>query len=97
MESERPAEMVVNVSETLQRWTNGRLRAGLHRVGPPRGVLLQGEGVIVPERYSVAYFCKADRGACVGSLDPFVAEGEEKRFEDLTAIEYHQLRLKSAY
>lgn len=30
------SEMVVNVSETLQRWTNDSLPAGLHRVTVPK-------------------------------------------------------------
>ena len=88
-----PVEMVVNVSETLQRWTNGKLPAGLHRVNVPQGL----EGDVVPERYSVAYFCKADRGADIGSLEPFVGPGDSKAYESITAIEYHQQRLQSAY
>ena len=88
-----PAEMVVNVSETLQRWTNGRLPAGLHRVNVPQGLTCD----VVPERFSVAYFCKADRDADVGALEAFVAEGEEAVYESITAIDYHQQRLQSAY
>lgn len=86
-------EMVVNVSETLQRWTNGRLPAGLHRVNPPEGL----QGDVVPERFSVAYFCKADRDADVGALSDFVAAGEKARYESISAIGYHQQRLQSAY
>ena len=88
-----PFEMVVNVSETLQRWTNGGLGAGLHRVNVPDRL----EGDVVPERFSVAYFCKADRDADVGALKEFVAKGEKKMFESISAIDYHQQRLQSAY
>jgi len=88
-----PVEMVVNVSETLQRWTNGKLAAGLHRVDIPEGL----EGAMVPERFSVAYFCKADREADVGALKEFVEDGEKKEYESITAIGYHQQRLQSAY
>lgn len=84
--------MVVNISETLQRWTNDRLPAGLHRVTAPRGMV---DGMI-PERYTVAYFCKADRNAPVGSLPPFCV-GAPRKYEDMTALEYHQQRLTSAY
>lgn len=86
-------EMVVNVSETLQRWTNDRLPAGLHRVNIPEGLQCD----VVPERFSVAYFCKADRDADVGALKEFVPEGEEAAYESITAIDYHQQRLQSAY
>lgn len=91
-----PAEMVVNVSETLQRWTNGSLRAGLHRVNLPEG--LEGkESGILPERYSIAYFCKADRAASVGPLKQFVKEGYAPKYDDISAIDYHLQRLQSAY
>lgn len=96
VESDDPRELIVNVSETLQRWTNGRLPAGLHRVGlPPE--LDGGEKEVLAERFSVPYFCKADRAATVGCLEPFVEPGAKAAYEDMTAIEYHQQRLLSAY
>ncbi|KAL9006071.1 MAG: hypothetical protein Q9188_001198 [Gyalolechia gomerana] len=90
------SEMVVNVSETLQRWTNDSLPAGLHRVTVPKSFEKRECGM-VPERYSVTYFCKADRDASVGPLPQFVSNGSEAKYDDVTAIEYHQSRLKSAY
>ena len=96
VDSDDPCEMIVNVSETLQRWTNGRLLAGLHRVGLPPELDLVEEGVL-KERFSVPYFCKADRAATVGSLEEFVKAGEKPLYEDMTAIQYHQYRLESAY
>ncbi|KAL9125937.1 MAG: hypothetical protein Q9217_004932 [Psora testacea] len=93
---DNPIELVVNASETLQRWTNGVLQAGLHRVSLPEGLEDKSSGV-VPERYSVAYFCKADRGSSVGPLGQFVHDGVEPKYEDITALEYHQQRLQSAY
>ena len=90
------SEMIVNVSETLQRWTNDVLPAGLHRVNLPD--YMEGkETGIIPERYSIAYFCKADRGASVGPLKQFVHEGTDPVYEDMQAIEYHRQRLQSAY
>ena len=91
-----PAEMIVNVSETLQRWTNGSLPAGLHRVNIPENLEKKESGTL-PERYTVVYFCKADRAASVGPLKQFVREGTEPEYEDISAIEYHQRRLQSAY
>ena len=90
------SELVVNVSETLQRWTDSRLLAGLHRVGLPSH-LEQDENGTLPERFSIAYFCKADRNASVGSLREFVAEGGKPKFEEISAIDYHRQRLESAY
>ncbi len=96
VESDDPREMIVNVSETLQRWTNGKLPAGLHRVGLPPELDGRDKGML-PERFSVPYFCKADRAATVGCLEPFVKPGAKAAYEDMTAIEYHQQRLLSAY
>lgn len=91
-----PAEMVVNVSETLQRWTNDNLRAGLHRVSLPENLEGKESGTL-PERYSIAYFCKADRAASVGPLKEFVQEGYAPKYDDISAIDYHLQRLQSAY
>ena len=97
VESNDAREMIVNVSETLQRWTNGRLPAGLHRVGLPPELDDGREEGVVGERFSVPFFCKADPKATVGCLGPFVEDGVEAAYEDMTAIEYHQRRLLSAY
>lgn len=96
VECETQAEMVVNVSETLQRWTNDALPAGLHRVNVPQDLENKDVGTL-PERYSIAYFCKADRGASVGPLRQFVQVGSEPKYQEMSAIEYHQQRLQSAY
>ncbi len=90
-----PSEMIVNISETLQRWTNDVLPAGLHRVNLPKSVI-DDEINTVPERYSIAYFCKADRLASVGPLKQFLSE-ESSKYRDMRAIDYHQERLQSAY
>ena len=89
-------EMVVNVSETLQRWTNGTLPAGLHRVNLPQNLENDDYGML-PERYSIAYFCKADRSASVGPSKHFVSAAHEPEYEDISALEYQQQRLQSAY
>ena len=96
VESSSPTEMVVNVSETLQRWSNGILPAGLHRVNLPRNFENYDSGTL-PERYSIAYFCKADRTALVGSSKHFVLPGHDRKYENISALEYQQQRLKSAY
>lgn len=90
------SEMIVNVSETLQRWTNDCLPAGLHRVNVPEYMKNEETGTL-PERYSIAYFCKADREASVGPLKQFVRDGIEPVYQDMLAIEYHRQRLQSAY
>lgn len=81
-------EVVVIVSETFQRWTNGSVRAGLHRVTKPREMT----GDMVPERWSLVYFNKADRNVNVGPLEQFVSAETKPLYEDLTALEYQAMR-----
>jgi isopenicillin N synthase-like dioxygenase len=90
------SEMIVNVSETLQRWTNGVLPAGIHQVTVPHN--LKGEAdATIPERFSCAFFVKADRTADVGALSHFIKDGEGTKYGPMTALEYHVSRVASAY
>lgn len=89
-------EMVVNVSETLERMTNGQLPAGLHQVTVPRELKGNAEATL-PSRYSTAFFCKADRSADVGVLEPLLANGEVRKYETMTALQFHLHRLTTAY
>ena len=95
VEPESQSEMIVNISETMQRWTQDNLPAGLHQVTIPRSMRSQVDGVL-PERFSIAYLCKADRNASVGALSQFIKDGKPN-YEDITALEYHQKRLLTAY
>jgi isopenicillin N synthase-like dioxygenase len=90
------SEIVSNISETLQRWTNGELRAGLHQVTIPPCMKDKKSGII-SDRYSIAFFCKADRHMSVGSLPFFISEACPAVYEDMSAIEYQQRRLQAAY
>ena len=83
------AEMIVNIGDTLQRWTNGKLRSTTHRVVLPRE-LLEASGGQVDARYSVAFFGKANRDATAASLPDFVAPGQRPKYEDITAWQYQK-------
>ncbi|KAF2448845.1 Clavaminate synthase-like protein [Karstenula rhodostoma CBS 690.94] len=83
-------EVVVIASETIQRWTNGSVRAGLHRVTKPHE--MDPNADMVPERWSLVYFVKADRHVNVGPLKEFVTGEEKPMYEDLTALEYQAMR-----
>lgn len=99
VEPEGEAELIVNISETLQRWTDDQLPAGLHRVSVPKSLeedIKHDKNVEVPRRYSIAFLCKADRQAPVGTI-PFFQTGETPRYQDICASEYHRLRLLAAY
>lgn len=94
--SRSSSEMVVNISETFQRWTNGRVQAGIHQVTIPPHLKSLEEGVI-PERYTIAFFVKADRDTFAGALEEFVGEEKPALYDNMTALEFHQWRLATAY
>ncbi|KKK25311.1 hypothetical protein AOCH_003303 [Aspergillus ochraceoroseus] len=107
-----PAEMIVNVGDCLQRWTNDHLRSANHRVTLPVGLkrnvagnVVGGRGqgepredIVVQDRYSVAYFGKPNRDVLVGSIPALLKDDEEVRYqEDITAWQYNQSRLLQTY
>lgn len=86
-----PYELVVNVADTLQRWTNDVVPAGLHQVTIP-GNRRDEVGGRLPDRFSVAYFMKSNREELVGSLPEFVSEKRPAKYEHVSAIDYHKSR-----
>jgi isopenicillin N synthase-like dioxygenase len=86
-----PSEMILNVGDTYERWTNGVIRAPVHQVTVPTGMKNSKNGVL-PERYSVAFFFKAHRGTLVGSLPEFVGPHLPAKFDNITALEFNKKR-----
>ena len=86
-----PYEMIVNAADTLQRWTNDIVPAGLHQVTIPGGRRGELRGKL-QERLSIAYFMKTNREESVGSLPEFVSEKRPAKYEHLSAIDYHKRR-----
>ena len=89
--AENPYELIVNVADTLQRWTNDIVPAGLHQVTIP-GSRRDEVGAILQERLSIAYFMKSNREESVGSLPEFVSEERPAEYEQVSAIDYHKRR-----
>ena len=89
--AEDPYALIVNVADTLQRWTNRVVPAGLHQVTIPGDRRDDATGRL-PERYSIAYFMKSDRDETIGSLPEFVSGQRPAEFEHITAIDYHKKR-----
>ncbi|CAH0052396.1 unnamed protein product [Clonostachys solani] len=90
--AEDPDEIIINIGDCLQRWTNERLRSTSHRV-----LLPPGAGDWIPDRYSVAYFAKPNRTQTVGPLPEFLKEGEVAKYDNITAWQYNQLKLLRTY
>jgi isopenicillin N synthase-like dioxygenase len=86
-----PSEMVVNISDTLERWTNGLIRAAVHQVDIPPSLKGVTEGMC-PDRYSSIFFFKAHRDTSVGPLPEFVTDGRPARYEEITALQFQHQR-----
>ncbi|KAF1995393.1 putative gibberellin 20-oxidase [Amniculicola lignicola CBS 123094] len=84
-----PTEMVVNISNTFQRWTNDVVKAGLHQVSVPIAMKQQTTG-FCPERYSGIFFFKAHRDTSVGPLPRFVSVETTALYDEITALQYQQ-------
>jgi isopenicillin N synthase-like dioxygenase len=90
-------DMIVNVGDCLQRWTNDILRSANHRVTLPRVERHQGNEMI-NHRYSVAYFGKPNREASVRTMPEFVKSGAEPKYViEMTMWEYNQVKLLRTY
>ena len=83
-----PEQIVVNVGDMLQRLTNNKLRSTTHRVvNPPRE--LWGTS-----RYSIPFFLHPKSSMSLASLEGTIDEAHPKAYEDATAGEYLDERLR---
>jgi isopenicillin N synthase-like dioxygenase len=89
------SEMILNVADTLQRWTHNKLRSANHRVTYSKDFESTDDNQgILPQRYSVGYFGKANAAAPMAPLSQFLSgiNGEtasSKVEESLSAQEYY--------
>ncbi|KAI0849315.1 Clavaminate synthase-like protein [Daldinia vernicosa] len=90
---EQEGDVVLLVSDTLERWTNGELRAALHRVGLPPGT----ETSRVPERRSAVMFFRPPPTEDIGPKSQFVSAEKPARYDHITAGEYLRLNNKKLY
>ncbi|KAI5865919.1 Clavaminate synthase-like protein [Durotheca rogersii] len=96
-------DVVLLVSDTLERWTNGYLRAAIHRVGLPpvaqrRDAALGPDGTArVPERRSAVMFFRPPPTADIGPLPHFVSAENPARYGHVTAGEYLKLHNEKLY
>jgi isopenicillin N synthase-like dioxygenase len=96
VEPESPYEVVVNVGDCLQRWTNETLRSANHRVTFPEGISAKSGGFLA-ERYSAAYFGKPDRTVLVDTMQEFCRCEKAKYDDHQTALQYNQSKLERTY
>ena len=88
--------LIANVGDSMMRWINRRIHSACHRVP------LTAEGVnkdigAVPARYSIAFFGKPNPDASLKPLESLVTETYPCQYEDISAYEYDQQKLKRIY
>ena len=83
-----PDELMINVGDMLSRHTNNKLKSTIHRVvNPPRE--LWGTS-----RYSIPFFMHPISEMKLDVLDSCVDENNPKQYEDITAGEFLDQRLR---
>lgn len=81
-------DIVVNVGDMLQRLTNNKLKSTTHRVvNPPRELMMT-------SRYSVPFFLHPKSTMSLASLDSCISDEYPKCYEDYTAGQYLDERLR---
>jgi len=78
--------IVINTGDLMERWTNGNYRSTPHRVQSKMGDV---------DRYSIAMFVDPDSATPVSVLESCLADGESKRYSDVTAGEHIQERIRA--
>ena len=87
-------EIIVNIGDSMQRWTNDKLRSTCHRVRlPPE--LANAESGRVEARYSMALLGKANRNASVATLPEFRVPGLPEKYDDITAWQYQKRKTEA--
>ena len=97
--SEDPSDLIVTGADILQRWTNGLLKAGLHRVSVPRQFQVDGTAVdcMLPDRYSLAYFQRPGEDESAGPIRDFVTKERPASYDEISAIEHLERRNRLVY
>lgn len=102
-----PGTLLVNVGDLMERWSNGRWRSTVHRVGAPpvealkqQGALSKNEGgeEMCRARYSIPFFSAPNDDAVIESLPGCWDKGENpKKYEAVTAEQYVTMRMAALY
>lgn len=83
-----PDQIVVNVGDMLERHTNGKLKSTIHRVvNPPRELMHT-------SRFSIPFFMHPVSEMDLSCLSGCIDEEHPKAFEDITAGEFLDERLR---
>ncbi|KAI0720497.1 thymine dioxygenase [Cerioporus squamosus] len=87
--------LIVNAGDLMMRWSNDVIRSTIHRVRAPPGTKTV-DGM-VPDRYSIPYFCGPEHTAVVECLPGTYTPDQPPKYEPISAQEYILRRLASNY
>lgn len=96
VEGGNKSEMIVNIGDTLQWWSNNTVHAINHRVTIPVSMRARKTGKLAA-RTSIAFFGKANRDASLRCLPEFSRDRPAQFNEDITALEYNQRMTEKTY
>ena len=83
-----PDQIVVNVGDMLSRLTNNKLKSTIHRVVNPPKELMK------TSRFSIPFFMHPRSTMDLTSLESCISASEPKQYEDMTAGEFLDERLR---
>ncbi|KAF2096364.1 Clavaminate synthase-like protein [Rhizodiscina lignyota] len=85
---------LVNIGDLMERWTNGRWKSTVHRVGEPPII----DGDMCMPRYSIPFFSVANLDTIIDALPGCWDEvSNPKKHETVTAGGYVQMRMEALY
>ncbi|KAL9122706.1 MAG: hypothetical protein Q9187_000744 [Circinaria calcarea] len=96
VKNDEQSDLIVNVSDTLERWTNGLLRAGLHQVSTAEQWKGRNE-YRLPSRYSTIFLYRANGEKSVGPMPQFVSETQPALFDEITALGFLEKMNEKVY
>ncbi|KAK3103977.1 hypothetical protein FSP39_023384, partial [Pinctada imbricata] len=81
-----PDTVVINLGDSMQRWTADKLVAGKHRVQVPVDELKNNKG-----RQSIAFFVHADDHVMLECID------KSNKYEPISSIDYLHMKFSKIY
>jgi len=87
-----PGELVVNLGDMMQRWTNDRWVSTLHRVVVPEAL-----NDAMSRRMSVGYFMHPDYDAGIACIPTCLRRGEVPKYPPITAGDHIRAKIEASH
>ena len=89
--------VVIHAGDLLARWSNDAIKRTKHRVVEPP-LTKRGAGELYPSRYSIAFFCNANRDKIIDSIaGTYGGKLGPKKYSPVNAAEYVDERVARTY